>query len=426
MKKLFVVGALSAGLVACGGGGSGGGSDSGKRSDPNQLNTPASNVLTVKGTGVNKQEAITVDKKDIFVFARGNQPVDSVYFYPKGASADNFPDGWFGSLDFSYNYKAQVGYLDFGNTTDTYLSCAQDACLQNGSYDFQVGTQQAILTFNFDQSPNTYHYQVNGKERTTPVKLSGNLQFTFPANWPVLQGPRFPKAVPQGDFFWGGSRYDVSSFPVSEKNATTSQWTHSFRLTQDSDLVTLKITEFSATSFRVSMSDGFDTYSADVVAAKSPWQENDKVVNLTIGEPESQGHLLPLELWNEDGTSSQMLKARLEIPRPILNLTINGKAPDQIQLEGGYAQNERKYYQLSLKQQKGSATIYNTMNLYQALDGHFWLSYFGDRTSLYCGSADNACPGLSVDADQKTYHFNHVKVGTDVLDGSVYIPGVLE
>jgi ABC-type glycerol-3-phosphate transport system substrate-binding protein len=64
MKKLVVVGLMSAGLVACGGGGE---SSSGSNTDPTQLNTPTANILTVKGTGVNKQEAITVSDKTLLV-----------------------------------------------------------------------------------------------------------------------------------------------------------------------------------------------------------------------------------------------------------------------------------------------------------------------------------------------------------------------
>ncbi len=425
MKKLVVVGMMSAGLVACGGGGGGGSSSSG--SDPNKLATPASNVLTIKGSGVNKQEAITVDKKDIFITAKGNQPVEGVLFHPKGSSAEGLAPGWFGHIDFSYNYKAQIGYLDFGDKTKAYLSCAMDACVQNSFYDFQIGTQQTILTFNFDQSPNTYNYKVNGKDRTTPVKVSGNLQFTFPSNWPILQSQRFPKAVPQGEFYWGAYPYDVFAFPVSEKNATTNQWTHTLMVEQDdSDLFTLKVTELSATTFKVSMSDGFETYSAEVVATKSPWQENDKVVNLTIGEPQPQGYILPLELWNEDGSSSQNLKARLVIPKPVLDLTIDGKSPDKIQLEGGYAENESKYYQLRLEQREDGATTYSILNINQAPDGHLWLNYFGNRKSLRCGDPDKACAGLSVDADQHTYRFNNVKAGEFIIHGTAYIPGVLK
>lgn len=427
MIKLVVVGLMSAGLVACGGGGGGGESSSGSNTDPTQLNTPTANILTVKGTGVNKQEAITVDNKDISIIATGNQPVDRVSFFPKGLSADKVPPGWFGSIHFSYNYKAQIGYLDFHDKTNAYLSCSLDACLQNSSYDFQVGTQQTLLTFNFDQAPNTYHYQVNGKDRTTPVKLSGNLQFTFPSNWPVLQLPRFPKAVPQGEFYWSAYPYNVFAFPVSEKNATTNRWTHTLMVEQDdSDLFTLKITELSATSFKISMTDDFETYSANVVATKSPWQENDKVVNLTIGEPHPQGYILPLELWNEDGTSSQNLKARLVIPRAIFDFTIDGKSPGLVQFQGAYAENENKYYQLRLEQRKGGSTAYSIFNINQALDGHLWLSYFVDKKSLSCGGPDKACAGLSVDSDQHTYRLSNVKVGDFTIDGTAYIPGVLK
>jgi hypothetical protein len=80
-KQLLCLAFMSTGLVACGGGG--GGEPSGGNTDAAQLTTPAANVLTVKGTGVDKQETITVDKKDILISAIGNQPIQLIEFYQK-------------------------------------------------------------------------------------------------------------------------------------------------------------------------------------------------------------------------------------------------------------------------------------------------------------------------------------------------------
>lgn len=378
----------------------------------------------MKGTGVNKQEAITVDNKNISIIATGNQPVDRVSFFPKGLSADKVPPGWFGSIHFGYNYKAQIGYLDFHDKSNAYLSCPMDTCLQNSSYDFQVGTQQTLLTFNFDQTPNTYYYQVNGKDRTTPVKLSGNLQFTFPSNWPVLQLPRFPLITTQGQFLWNGYTRKISSLPLTKKDPTTNQLTHTVKFGDDDDLIVLKVVDVAVNSYRVSVTAEENTFTADV--STSPWQETAKGIKLNLGQQLPLGPLQPLVLMNEEDDYSVEISANMVIPRPVLDLTIDGKSPDQIQLEGGYAENESKYYQLSLKQVNGNSTTYSYLNILKAADGHLWLSYFGNRKSLRCGDTAKACAGLSVNSEQDTYQFNNIKLGDFTIDGTAYIPGVLK
>ena len=424
MKKLFVVGALSAGLVACGGGG-GGSSDGGNSNDPNQMHTPKSNVLSIKGNGINREETITVDTKDIVINAVGNQPIEGIWWHPKLGDDGGITQRGFGSIDFGYNYKAKLGYLDFGDKTDTTMYCSEENCVQTGSYDFAIGTQQTTLSINFDQVPNTYHYQLNGKEKTIPVKLNGKLQFNFPSNWPVLQSQRFPVITPQGQFLLNGYPLKISSLPVTEKDPVTNQLTHTIRFGDDDPLI-LKVVDLSSGSYQVSLNDGENIFKADVNT--SPWQETAKGIKLTLGQQLPLGHLVPLELLGGDGENdySQKVSANLQIPKAFLDITIDGKVPESIEFGGGFAENESTYYRLDLQQKSGGTTSYSFVNVLKAADGHLWLTYPNGLKVLMCGSPTKACDGLRLDADQKTYHLNNVKAGNSIINGTLYFPGVFK
>lgn len=410
-KQILLVALMSAGLVACGGGGSGGSSGG---SSSMQLTTPAANVLTVKGTGVDKQETITVDKKDILISAIGNQPIQLVEFYQKPESYD-----WYGRIGLrADSNKAQLHELAFDANSNSFLSCAVNACLENSTYSLQAGSQQSILTISFNQASNTY--KTKGSSQSTPVKVSGNLQFGIPANWPILQTNRFLVANVQGQFLWNGQAYKVSEQPYSER--FNNQLRHELILKGAGGVITLTLHELSANSYKVSVKEGTDTYSATLGnSIGSAWQETQQQIKLDFGL------LLPIHLVDEAGQKpDKTISSSLVIPNIAWNVIIDGEQLDQLKLVGGFAENDSKYYALNLIDLNGNNRNSTYLEIRQELDGHLWLDYYGGEDSPSCGSPTTACAGLSVDTDKKAYRFNNVRLGKHTLNGGLYIPGMFE
>jgi hypothetical protein len=412
-KQLLCLAFMSTGLVACGGGG--GGEPSGGNTDAAQLTTPAANVLTVKGTGVDKQETITVDKKDILISAIGNQPIQLIEFYQKPESYD-----WYGRIGLrADSNKVQLHELAFDANSNSFLSCAVNACLENSTFSLQAGSQQSILTISFNQASNTY--KTKGSSQSTPVKVSGNLQFGIPSNWPILQTNRFPVANVQGQLLWNGLPYHVSGQPFSERDRFSNQLVHRLQLAGNNGSIELTIKELSATAFKVSVTEGNITYSTNLGLSKSPWQQTQQQIKLDFFL------LLPFELTDEAGEKpAKTLTGNLQIPNMVWNVALNGEVPDLVELVGGFAENDSKYYALNLITLDGSTRRSTYLEIRQELDGHLWLDYYGGEDSPSCGSPTAACAGLTVNADKKTYRFNNVRLGDHTLNGGFYIPGVFE
>lgn len=412
-KQLLCLAFMSTGLVACGGGGSGGSSGG---SNSTQLTTPAANVLTVKGTGVDKQETITVAKKDILISAIGNQPIQLIEFYEKPESYD-----WYGRIRLNTDSnKAQLEKLAFDNSNRAFLSCSPDGCPESNSiYSLQGGTQQSILSIHFDQEPN--HYRQGGTNTVKPVEVSGELKFGIPANWPILQTNRFPVANVQGQLLWNGQPYRVSGQPFSERDRFTNQLVHRVQLAGNNGSIELTIKELSATAFKVSVTEGNITYFTNLGLSKSPWQQTQQEIKLDFFL------LLPFELTDEAGEKpAKTLTGNLKIPNMVWNVALNGEVPDLVELVGGFSENDSKYYALNLIALDGSTRRSTYLEIRQELDGHLWLDYYGGEDSPSCGSPTTACAGLTVDADKKTYRFNNVRLGDHTLNGGLYIPGVFE
>lgn len=411
-QQILFLTLLSAGLVACGGGGGSSGATNDAASA--QLTTPAANVLTVSGEGINKQETLTVDRKDFLISARGNQPIQLIEFYQKPENYD-----WYGRIGLKPDGKAQIARLGLDAAGDTFLSCETGGCIENSSYTLQAGTQQSLLNISFNQTPNNYRLKTGGQGK--PVKVSGNLQFGIPANWPILQSSRFPVAAVQGQLLWNGQAYHVSGQPFSERDRFSNQLVHRLQLTGNDGDIELVIKELSATAFKVSVMEGGVTYATSLGLSKSPWQENQQEIKLDFLL------LLPFQLTDEAGQKpAKTLTGTLQVPNMAWNVALNGEVPDLVELVGGFAENDSQYYALNLIELEGNSRRSTYLEVRQELDGHLWLDYYGGEDSPSCGSPVSPCAGLSLSADKKTYQFNKVKLGSLTLNGTVYIPGVFE
>lgn len=169
------------------------------------------------------------------------------------------------------------------------------------------------------------------------------------------------------------------------------------------------------------MTEGNITYFTNLGLSKSPWQQTQQEIKLDFFL------LLPFELTDETGEKpAKTLTGNLKIPNMVWNVALNGEVPDLVELVGGFAENDSKYYALNLITLDSSTRRSTYLEIRQELDGHLWLDYYGGEDSPSCGSPTTACVGLTVDTDKKTYRFNNVRLGDYTLNGGLYIPGVFE
>lgn len=427
MKKLVILGLMSAGLVACGGGGGSGAGSSGNSSPPppvvdvGQITTPASNLLTVKGEQFEKQVAITQDLYDISVHATANEPIDSVTFTHKPNQYD-----WSGGINLE-DKQARLYYLALDNKGVDRLACYSGLeCFKNSSYQLLPNDQGLLLNINFNQASNELRQGKSLNRKS--VNVSGNLAFNIPAHWPVANFQRFPVFSASGELIWDGQSFAV--YKVDTKHAVSvNQTTYDYTLylKGQSRKITVGVyIDRTERLIEVSVKDEGKDYIFSNLDDESDyttyWSEDDQ--NLTL-------KFKKIKLDGYQNNKVLVLNGYLEVPKARFDITVDGEsiANRHPATEEVGVYNTTKYYTISLDNDdvdedgnNGRST--NALTLYKELNGHVWLNYFDENGGYMCGSKTQGCTGLSLANDQKTWRFNNVNIGGARVNGTYYFPGV--
>lgn len=419
---------ISMGLVACGGGGGGGGSSNSTPPaavDIGQITTPGSNLLTIKGDGINKQEQVVATEKEIVLFAVGNQPMHFIMFEPKLGQSQSQTAGGIRLLPEST--QAGLILLRFDKDAKTQLSCQSgNACEEHSNYSLEAGSQRSLLSINFNQSPNTYVIKKSNQQ--IPVKVSGNLQFGIPASWPVLQAKRFPVMDVKGSLVWAGETYQLERLGKVPRiwwggPRTISLYFKS--ISGSSKALELVLNIDHDDTFNIRLDDGGESsYSFYGSSYKKYFFENDRELHLKLNK-------LVLSDFDDNRL---ILSSDLRFPKLFSDVSFNGYPvfEDVVGISGA-ARNASKTYSITFQSSgisdEGEREIETTyLNLNQELSGHVWMSYSVRSNEYVCGSVTKNCPGLSLDPDQKTWRFNNVDLFKQAskLNGMLYIPGIVE
>lgn len=429
MKKLVVVGLMSAAVAGCGGGG-GGGNSAGTATPPppivvdvGQITTPASNVLTVKGEQFDKQVAITQDLYDISVHARGNQPIDMVTFLQK---PNQYERG--GEIELQKS-QARFTHLDFDARGIDRLTCDEEkGCFQNTSYQLVPNDQGLLLNIIFNQAHNELRHR--GEASLKPVSVSGALAFNIPAHWPSAKSGRFPVLNAPGELLWDGeffTVYNVKSRHSEDANSHIS-W-HTLSLKGKNRKITLDVYVSTAEGWfdvditekdnRYFFSSLYEDFNVDYTRY---WSEDDQKLKLNFKK---------LRLKDSRSNKVLALNGNLEVPKDRFDITVDGEsiAYRYPATEEVGVKNSTKYYKVSLNadgvdENGHNGRMVNTLTLYHELGGHVWLSYSDNGMEYLCGSKTQRCPGLSLTADQRTWRFNNVNIDGAHVNGTYYFIGV--
>lgn len=406
---------MSSTLVACGSGSSDGVSA--------QPETPL-NTLSIQGTSVDRTIVIDPEAQDFLLLADANQFVNHILLQPKNTSSTT--PVIYAAAGFMDNQYAFLGLvLPEKNTNIAYrVSCAKD-CEHAVHYTLSKESGKDVLSLDVRQQAK--YTKLPEETPEVPVQLNGRLQFSFPEGWPVFQTKRFP-AVQVGKLIFDNRTYQltgIDSAEVAQSNGvrSTLQRIHfneykglpSF--SEKYLTLTLRTDRSADHTGQVSVYVAVDNknYSASYALPQRFWLENGQRAQLNMN------NLLLKD--EQDTVAGKILLANLNVPKMGGQLFWNEESMSVLDKwnNRASAENDQKSYQINV----GSGGKSHTLKITHELKGHLSLSN-GISSDPHCGDRAQACTGLSVDTDQKTYRFNQVKFGNDVLNGSVYIPGVFE
>lgn len=256
------------------------------------------------------------------------------------------------------------------------------------------------------------------------MQLSGALQYSIPDNWPVLQKKRFPDIDVQGQAMFDGKIYRVSSVNalprISRIEGKEYQREYEMTLKHGSAILSLslrvdnpELQQHDATIY-VSVIDDSGYYQAKLPFPQAYWVEDDDDLKIQFDK---------VVMVDNDSNISKTLNVSFRIPKIKIQASLDGELFQVYEaFSPARASNDQKIYDISL----GDGEPLQTLRLVQELKGHASLKYHKDEQDYSCGNRELTCAGLSMDADQKTWRFNSVKLGDKTLNGTAYIPGVFE
>ena len=434
-KSLLVLIPLAAILAACGGGN--GGSPT---ANDNPVESLPANTLQVNGQDISKKVLLQPQAPELQIIAPGNGPIRMV----RWLSADNSTTARVSAAQFLLDPDKQqflLQQLIEGENREsskdriglTGLVCESKVCANQTSYTLQTGRTESLLQLRFNAGPYSF---LNGQDLQDvmngaqppfkPVTVNGQLNFHIPANWPILKASRFP-AVDIGSFIFGGQPYQVVDA------LGPAQITYNFSLKADEYQLVLKQGDqlsrlyftletqstppYDKAYLRFEAADK-QVYRASLALPQTNWSSTAEGINVSFDN---------VMLAEEKSGQHKILKSSVFIPKPVAGLNSNGQAlalqriDSSLQGFEASAGNDRQWYRLLLKD--GQHDVYLT--LITELDGRITAQLGAGEQLDTCGNnSGQYCSGLTLAADKKTYRFKNVVIGSRILNGTLFIPGV--
>lgn len=431
-------------LAGCGGGSSG--STSNAQPAAAVASIDANNALKIvteagilRGEVFEKTIKLNADNTSVKFYATDNDPVSYLEIYPKNGAVT--PIGWI-TLD-NNNLQAAIKFLATPKDTQRALVLlCEDVylCSQNSRYVLRRNQNQYELNLNFEQArqlwnatlpdyfyPEEHYFAFNGDEDTgeadlhyqfsSPVKVFGQLKYTIPSEWVVMQAKRFPEVAVVGQLTINGDTYQVKNIGAGllyNNKARILQ----LKNKEGKQLTLMFADDASNTSPQrvtyITLIDGDKSYGGVATSRDGNITEDAQWIKLNMEN---------FVLFSSSSIVTKKLSATLSVPKVQAQLSWNNQQLALNELNNtlhAFARNEQKSYQLRFTVQQKD----HRLTITHEPKGHLSVQYVADKVSYGCGSATEACPGLSGDADQKTYHVNQVKLGSNVLNGILFVPGV--
>lgn len=394
-----------------------------------EVNSSSKNVLNIKAKGVDTHLVFDFNKMDYSLTAYGN---DSDIFLGFGNLNSEQPI--YGQIGlFSAEKQANIYALAWSNENKSTSSlwCFDD-CKSNTEYNYDSINRK--LNINFNNNKNKLMKDVvsglGNQEEKIEAIISGKLELNVPSNWIAFNKNRFPVLSETGGFLLDGKEYKIYDIKsdVQNYNENGNEYlgdVEDIYLKNGDDVVYLTIYN------KVEGTNSFNNIRVRVVLAENngEYWSGEQILTASDIEWNNGKNFLALNLksiniYNLEKNNTKSLNTNLVIPINTENLVINGEKAYlnfSNSSSNAISYNDQKQYSITIKNKSKHIGI----GLIQQFNGNITLRAYDGKEEKICGDRDTPCLGLSMDNDKKTFRFNHVQLGNDILNGEIYIAGIL-
>lgn len=390
------------------------------------------NIFRVEAEGFNDKINLNVKEGDYSSIAQGNSSDVTLYF--NNYEKLDFPV--YGELKLlSENKKASFSAISWLNKYKniSLLFCIDYVeCANNTEYSFDEFNRELNVRFknNFNKLFQNY-LEGSGWEKTIPATITGDLELKIPSNWLAFKKDRFPKKDGIGNLKVDSQIYNLSEMnsDVTFYQDDNSKYIGSvdyLNFKRGDDVVNIEIykgidNSQSFKDIRLKIynynknNESVFLFNDVIPASFVSWKEDGEILSINIEK---------LSLVNQENTKSKVLDLKFYIPRNTSNVKINNENFFALRQSYGFAYvvNDQKKYSITLIGQAGDYPL----EIIQEFNGNITIETIKENEKIVCGDRYKPCLGLSMDNDKKTFIFNNVKLDKDILNGRIYIPGVID
>ncbi|MDH2593400.1 hypothetical protein [Acinetobacter nosocomialis] len=390
------------------------------------------NMLTIEAENFNDKVNLNVKEEEYSLIAQGNSSDVTLYF--------NKPDKTelpiYGELQLLAESNkarfASLAWINKYNDVSVLFCINYEDCSDNTEYSFDNDSRQLNVRFknNFNKLWKNYLVDWIEKKDLT-AKITGYLELKIPSNWLAFKKDRFPKKEGIGNL-----KVDSQIYKLSEMNSDINFYKDAngeyigsvdqLNFKKGDDSVNIEIYEGiedsqSFKDIRLKIynynknNESFFLFDDLIPASFVSWNEDGKILSINIEK---------LILVNRENSKTKILDLKFNIPRNTSNLTINNEKILILRQDYSFAYviNDQKKYAITLVGQEGNYPL----EIIQEFNGNITIETIKENEKIVCGGRYKPCLGVSMENDKKTFRFNNVKLGKDVLDGTIYIPGVID
>ncbi|MFW1772512.1 hypothetical protein [Acinetobacter seifertii] len=420
--KLIKISLLSAiFLIGCG--------ENSKREE----NEYEKNILTIEAENFTDKVNLNVKEEEYSLIAQGNSPDVTVYF--NKSEKTDFPI--YGELRLLAESNkasfAALAWINKYNNMSVLFCINYEDCSGNTEYSFDNASRQLNVKFKNNVNQLWKDYLGDwGREKALAAKITANLELKIPSNWIAFNKDRFPRKSGVGILELDNQPYklsDMNSDIVVYKDGNNKRIGSvdklSFKRIDDNvDIEIFKKNDdnqynedimINVRSYNLKNYESDFSFYGLIPASSISWGDNEKILSINIQN---------LNLFDKGRTKSRVLDLEYNIPRNTSNILINKEIYPILRQNYGFAYvvNDQKKYSISLIGQTGAYPL----EVIQEFDGHISIETTKENEKIVCGDRYKSCSGLSMDNDKKTFRFNNVKLGEDVFNGMIYIPGIID
>ncbi|MHA3982645.1 hypothetical protein [Acinetobacter venetianus] len=386
------------------------------------------NILTIQAEGFSDKINVDLKEGDYSLSAKGNESDVSLSF--RKLKGEN--DILYGDLRLlASEHKAGFAILAWGDYRVLFCISYLE-CVDNTEYRFDRINRKLTVSFKNNNNRLFKNYLEGGGNwnKSVPAIISGDLVFKIPSNWLAFNKNRFPEISSDKSLKLADKTYQISEISsdiafYKDDNGRYIGSIDQLDFQNAEEVVSLHIYHGieSGSSFKDTRLEIFN-YNKN---GENIFSFVDSIPSSFI-KLNNSGEILSfniknLNLYFQEQGITKTLDLNFTMPRYTSNMQVNDENVllSTSNIDFAYVINDRKIYAINLKNYSSSYFL----NIIQEFNGSLSIESIDGESKVTCGDRNNSCLGLSMNSDKKTVKFDNVKLGEDVLNGTIYIAGVL-